>query len=729
MKKVHIDLKNCYGIKELKYKFNFTDENGYLIYAPNGTMKTSFAKCLMKVSKGEEPCDEIYSDRQTAYDLVDESNQQIRDNILVVESYNEQLSTEKVSTLLVNNELKKNYDSIHNELNKQREQILNELVVFYGKKNIIEIENEINLVFNKSKNIFDNLEKIIGDNILDVEERFNDIKYIEIFNPKTLTIVEREDFQKAISGYMKKYNDLMNKSDIFKKGIFNHNNAGNIHKSLQDNKFFEANHSVIMNGQNITSEKELITLLDNEKKKILTDKSLLTKFENIDKILMKNNEIKVLRNILETHNEIIAELRNIAEFKKKVWLSYLHTIEDSVKNLVKSYINKKDELKKIIEKAKKEKTDWANVIDIFNTRFDVPFIVNIDNQEEVILKENTAVISFKYNDGQELKKIEKRQLLNVLSTGEKRALYILNVIFEIQSRIKEGKETLLIIDDIADSFDYKNKYAIVEYLKDTLQDNIFKVIILTHNFDFYRTVGSRLDISRGHCLMTAKTKSNISLIQGNYLKDIFNVWKSRISSDDKILIASIPFVRNIVEYIEEKSSNNYLVLTGLLHIKEDSSKTTIEDLERIYNEVWRVPKNFKDKERIVMKVIEEQAELICKSANEEMELANKIVLSIAIRLEAERYMISMISDKTLISSIKKNQTTELFKIYKQKVPSENDMIKTIEQVNLMTPENIHMNSFMYEPLLDMNDGHLRQLFEKLKRENYLLVCKQDEKLG
>jgi len=28
----------------------------------------------------------------------------------------------------------------------------------------------------------------------------------------------------------------------------------------------------------------------------------------------------------------------------------------------------------------------------------------------------------------------------------------------------------------------------------------------------------------------------------------------------------------------------------------------------------------------------------------------------------------------------------------------------------MTPESIHLNSFMYEPILDMADDHLRDLY-------------------
>ena len=32
----------------------------------------------------------------------------------------------------------------------------------------------------------------------------------------------------------------------------------------------------------------------------------------------------------------------------------------------------------------------------------------------------------------------------------------------------------------------------------------------------------------------------------------------------------------------------------------------------------------------------------------------------------------------------------------------------------MTPENIHINSFMYEPILDMSNHHLKTLYTEVK---------------
>ena len=76
-------------------------------------------------------------------------------------------------------------------------------------------------------------------------------------------------------------------------------------------------------------------------------------------------------------------------------------------------------------------------------------------------------------------------------------------------------------------------------------------------------------------------------------------------------------------------------------------------------------------------------------------------------------MISQITDKASVASIKKNQTFRLFELYGNEPNAKDENIKLLEQVNLMTPENIHFNSFMYEPILDMSDEHLRQLYVQL----------------
>ena len=63
----------------------------------------------------------------------------------------------------------------------------------------------------------------------------------------------------------------------------------------------------------------------------------------------------------------------------------------------------------------------------------------------------------------------------------------------------------------------------------------------------------------------------------------------------------------------------------------------------------------------------------------------------------------------------------MLKKYEEEFNNEKDNIEILKRVNLITPENIHINSFMYEPILDMGDWELRDLYktvkEKLKIEN------------
>ena len=63
---------------------------------------------------------------------------------------------------------------------------------------------------------------------------------------------------------------------------------------------------------------------------------------------------------------------------------------------------------------------------------------------------------------------------------------------------------MIIFDDVADSFDYKNKFAIIEYIRDLHLSNDFRLIILTHNFDFYRTIASRIALPHNVVYMATK---------------------------------------------------------------------------------------------------------------------------------------------------------------------------------------------------------------------------------
>lgn len=83
MNKTSIKLKNCYGIPSLEYEFDFSQHTTYVIYAPNGVMKTSFAKTFKDLSKNQESKDSIFPERQTERHILDEKGIQITSETLV----------------------------------------------------------------------------------------------------------------------------------------------------------------------------------------------------------------------------------------------------------------------------------------------------------------------------------------------------------------------------------------------------------------------------------------------------------------------------------------------------------------------------------------------------------------------------------------------------------------------------------------------------------------------
>jgi hypothetical protein len=103
MDRVTVDLENCYGIRKLKYAFDFTQKRAYAIYAPNGVMKTSLAQTFQDVVSGIKTSDRIFQGRETNRKITDETGAELgRDHVFVVGPYSELLApNEKTSTLLV----------------------------------------------------------------------------------------------------------------------------------------------------------------------------------------------------------------------------------------------------------------------------------------------------------------------------------------------------------------------------------------------------------------------------------------------------------------------------------------------------------------------------------------------------------------------------------------------------------------------------------------------------
>ena len=367
--------------------------------------------------------------------------------------------------------------------------------------------------------------------------------------------------------------------------------------------------------------------------------------------------------------------------------------------------------KEIQQQATKERTQWEEVIDIFNDRFVVPFKLEPLNREAVILgQQDILTLGFTFRDGNDQAPVEREALMQVLSTGEQKAMYVLNLLFEVEVRKNAGQEHLIVVDDIADSFDYKNKYAIIQYLMDISEHTHFRQLILTHNFDFYRTVQSRF-VKYNDCFMVSKTSTHVTLEKAGGIQNVFvKDWKPNFFTDPKKKIASIPFMRNLIEYTKgDGDAGDFVKLTSLLHRRADSDQIIVADLDAIYHGLFSSEGVSVDGTQSVITLIKEEANK-CMLAPQGINFENKVVLSIATRLAAEQFMLGKLNGAAGVATIESNQTTRLLKEYRRLFPADQAAIGVLRRVALMTPENIHLNSFMYEPILDMSDDHLRKLY-------------------
>lgn len=724
MTELEIHLENCYGIRRFKHKFNFGQSKTHLVYAPNGVMKSSLALTFEDIAEGRVSKDRIFSHRVNHREVKVDGTDIDKDEIFVIQRM-KSAEFKEASTILANEKLKNEYDTINLKLNESKNEFLKQIQPLFGIK-ATQVESEITSVFKQDLfKVFETYDKEIND----IQEPiYSNIQYSEVFNDKSIKFLESKDFKSKIKEYIKVYDSLVNENNsLFMKGTFNHYNADTVTKSLKDNNFFSANHKVKIKEQEIANAKELEDLIFSEKEKVLKDPELANKFNEIDKSLNSNAELRKFRSYIEENQEIIKEFADLSNFKKKLILNYLAKFKSEFNVLLKLHKDTSEQRNKIILEAKKEQEDWKKVIDIFKRRFTVPFEVHIKNQEDVILNSEPASLLFKYTDGNgpdDTKLLGGAELQESLSTGEQRVFYLLNIIFQIETRRKLNKNQLVIVDDIADSFDYKNKYAIIEYLKDVLDDPHFFMIVLTHNFDFYKTIKSRLGAKINHQgnWTSIRKAGEIELTIGEK-RDVFPNLRSNYDSCDFTFIACIPFVRNLIEFTIGDENNQYLLLTSLLHMKPERAdkgivKTedlTIQSVLDIFNSTFQQTKTKANSTDKVYDLILVKAEEISNLADgNPLDIKYKICISIGIRLLAEKFMIAKITDPNFHNHILKKVTGQVVEKYKTEFPTETKNIAILDRVNLMTAENIHVNSFMYEPLMDLTDDHLRTLYNDVK---------------
>ena len=438
--------------------------------------------------------------------------------------------------------------------------------------------------------------------------------------------------------------------------------------------------------------------------------------------LAKNAQTQALTDLIEnlTPDQVEFFLEKIKpenqdQFRKELWVYYISNNTNAATYL-ESYAASENEIKHIESTAAQTAPRWVKAVGLFNGRFvDMPFTLSVANQTQAALGKENARLIFTFKDGEDTVKWSRAEI-KTLSQGEKRALYLLNFIFEVEARKIANKETLFIIDDVADSFDYKNKHAIIQYLEDLTKIAYFYQIILTHNFDFFRTLANNF-VHRERCLMANRESNAIGLTKADGIKNYFiNIWKNKVATCDSILCATIPFARNLIEYIKGDQDADYLKLTSLLHWKDDTDSITVDDYLGIYNRLFNTTHSINNTQPVKTVLFTKANQICTRTDHNGLNLEDKVLLSMAIRMQAEIFVTNKL--RTLKNDANywcqsTNQFGSLMNEYSLLAPPTSDM-HTLEKVSITVSSNIHLNSFMYEPILDLTIEHLVRLYQEVQ---------------
>ncbi|MBB3231311.1 hypothetical protein [Halomonas stenophila] len=719
MDELKVQLSNCYGISSFEGAFDFRSNQNKAkacaIYAPNGLMKTSFAKTFEKLSKGEKPQEERFG-RQTDC-IVEADGVGIHEEEVYVLKAEVDIGsdTDEVTNILVDEEYKSRYDSLVKELTQIKSKLISAL---QKKSKVKKTEVEDKLAQDFGGDDFIHCIKLASE--VAINDDLSNFFYGEVFDPKASGIIESPEFIDKAEEFNSRYQELFDKEGtIYKRGVFNPIKADSAFSVLHKNGFFDAGHKVHLSGdEESVSHEQIQGKIEAIHHSIDSDSEL----KKIRESLARNAQTQAYADLFEklSSEEVEYLLIKIMkerqkEFKKELWGYYVQNCSETA-SLISAYEENKDEIEEIEAIAAMEAPNWAKAIELFNDRFvDMPFTLSLFNKAEASLGKEKANLKFTFKDGEDQVDCTRSQV-KALSQGERRALYLLNFIFDVEDRKRLQKETLFVIDDAADSFDYKNKHAIVQYLEDLSDKSYFSQIILTHNFDFFRALANNF-VHRDRCMMASRNQGGMVLSKAEGIKNYFvNVWKRKVNNDDFVLCATVPFTRNIVEYTKGEDDGDYLQLTSLLHWKSDTSQMTVGGYLSIYNRVFGT-EHPDDRGKLFIELLFEKADEISdRDVHDGLNLEDKVLLSMAIRLKAEIFItdeLRVIKGDADFWCQSKNQFGVLVKQYLAEQPA-GDAVRSLEKVSVTVSSNIHLNSFMYEPILDLTIDHLIELYDEIK---------------
>lgn len=705
-------MENAFGIKSLKVNCNNKNIlHQALIYSNNGTFKTSFSRTLYYLSQDMnfEIMDRISkTPANINIELVDDCgntiSKDLNNKIIVFSSelyrsndYSIINYAKELQFLTIDNESKdKVNELITNNVNKMKNMLIEKL-----KDKKINVDKTTSLFFEKT---------IDSVSINDLESFFTFISKVEVrdiskINLKSLftkpyEAIDKDDFSKAATTYVQIFNKRL-QEELF-DADFNDSNCMSFLDSIKDSFYLSKSKKRGISIQDNTyyDEKEIEEIFNNAIKNVSNDPSVLSANRELIKTMGVSKEAKGLREQFKDDPILINQLsigrRNI------IAIALINEGLDANKNL-QTIATIKEEYLKLIQESQNKRSQFEDAIELYKSRFNPIFDIIIENKKESILGLQVPLLLFIHKSNKEVK-LEENDIKVILSSGEKTALNIISFIVNYEAN--KNSHPIIVLDDIVETFDYSNRYAFIEYIRDIVNDEQ-SIIVLTHNYEFYRTLRSRIQKLDQLC---AYSKDGKVYIEQNSSIN-FDMEKVFDIQNDNRFLFSIPYLREIKMMI----NYNTEILDNCLHYKTKTKQLTISD---IIDEYFQKEKIKINGNRKYIDVLYECADKF--DINNRFDIVTKTIISIACRILLES---KIINDN--YSLIKEFDNYQLIKIKEKYGNSLSEEINNlIDIVQITTPEFIHGNVFMYEPLVDIDGQNLLSLYDRIKKIDIKKVWKE-----
>lgn len=711
--------ENIYGISKLIGANKLSKIN--VVYAPNGTAKSSIADSLEMISNNQlDNIKDVYGGNKVpVFEIELDGNEKCSNdhfckfNVLKYTSTkNFDLNNIDCSNLVISKTVSSAISKLLNEIETSKNTIKALINSQFPKKKSSGIEKTFLSLAGvndpNNKDLYISLIKNVDLEATALQISIDTKTFELLTNEKMKLACQTEDVKTGAIEYFeeaKKISSSEGRHYIF-DDCFTLQNLIDFHDMAKNVGFYkEVNpkRELYINGEAI-DEKGVQKIIEDEQKRVFDKPEAKEKFDKVKKGLSK---LTKQIHILEANPVLIPELSDFKKLTSRLFVTAFQNIISSLKIEKQKILNAQKEINDFLQKTKSNDELIKGIWSKFESRFQFKkFDLKIEN--EYSAKIGAAVPIFaKYIPGTSTRITDPEKLR--FSTGEIKTYHLINFILTVEELRYRNEKMTIILDDAVDSFDYKNKYGIIDYLCDIKDDKNIQLLILTHNFDFYRS--SILAFGKKCCNQYFAYKNNQGVVtfydvknKGYYLElSNFNTWKNNPTACQ--LFALTPFMRNILQLRSSRSDSKVQTIDSFLHYRPEIEKKTINDLISSFDLSTEpsVPKGIK-KNDLYLGTLSSTVKSLLNGETiiKETDLESKITIGLFIRLFLERYLYLLIKNNNGSLPTEDNKYAYTHALIKnaQDYLSDNEK-RNVTSASLISPSYLHANSFMYEPLIDV----------------------------